>query len=95
MKYDDQTSGIDEPKKRRGPLLWLAGRSWRFWIGGAVITPVLYGASVPPVIGYAPTWTFAFVLPYAEPYYWLIRTLPSPLSETLNDYYDWWIVPPT
>jgi hypothetical protein len=40
-----------EPKKRRGPLLWLAGRSRWFWIGVALM-PVLYVASIPPTLWY-------------------------------------------
>jgi hypothetical protein len=37
----------ERPTKRRGPLLWLAGRSRRFWIVGALL-PVLYVASFGP-----------------------------------------------
>ena len=36
------------PDKRRGPLLWLAGRTWRFWVV-AVVLPLLYVASFGPV----------------------------------------------
>lgn len=39
---------MDEPTKRRGPLLWLGGRSRRFWITLALTLPVLYVASVAP-----------------------------------------------
>jgi hypothetical protein len=35
------------PQKRRGPLMWLAGRSRRFWIVIALL-PVLYVASFGP-----------------------------------------------
>jgi hypothetical protein len=37
----------DRPQKRRGPLLWLADRSRRFWIGVALVS-VLYVASFGP-----------------------------------------------
>jgi hypothetical protein len=35
------------PNKRRGPLMWLAGRSRRFWIAVALL-PILYVASFGP-----------------------------------------------
>src|SRR5262245_30395897 len=39
---------MDEPsKKRLGPLLWLAGRSVRFWLVVALL-PVLYAGSFGP-----------------------------------------------
>jgi len=33
-------------RKRRGPLTWLADRTWRFW-GVVGMLPVLYVASLP------------------------------------------------
>src|SRR5262245_57986333 len=38
----------DRPAKRRGPLTWLGGRSRRFWVAVALLTPVLYVLSVGP-----------------------------------------------
>lgn len=34
--------------KRRGPLGWMADRSWRFWAIAAVLVPVLYVLSSGP-----------------------------------------------
>ncbi len=46
----------ERPKKRRGPLLWLAGRSRRWWIVVAIMLPlslpVLYVASFGPACWY-------------------------------------------
>jgi len=38
----------ERSRKRRGPLLWLGGRSRRFWIVMAVILPVIYVGSFGP-----------------------------------------------
>jgi hypothetical protein len=46
-----EAPGMDErPTKRRGPLLWLAGRSWRFWVVVTLMLPVLYIASFGPAV---------------------------------------------
>src|SRR5437762_631139 len=40
---------MDEPtRKRRGPLTWLAARTWRFWVAVAAMLPVLYVGSFGP-----------------------------------------------
>jgi len=38
----------ERPTKRRGPLLWLAGRSRRFWIIAILAPPLLYVGSFGP-----------------------------------------------
>jgi hypothetical protein len=40
----------EQPKKRRGPLLWLAGRSLRFWISAFVVLVAI------PVLTTALSW---------------------------------------
>lgn len=44
----------ERPTKRRGLLLWLADRTWRFWVVVLVILPALYVASFGPAC-----WWFA------------------------------------
>ena len=39
----------ERPTKRRGPLLWLKGRTWRFWIVALPMLHVLYVVSIGPV----------------------------------------------
>src|SRR5262245_53000462 len=45
----------ERPKKRRGPLLWLAAWTWREWLVLAAVTPVLY------IVSFALTCHFAAV----------------------------------
>jgi len=48
-RHPAYTRGMSEPqRKRRGPLLWLADRSLRFWIGVSMTLPILYVASFGP-----------------------------------------------
>jgi hypothetical protein len=44
----------EQPRKRRGPLIWLASRSRRFWIVLAILLPFIY------VLGSGPTRSIAF-----------------------------------
>jgi hypothetical protein len=59
----------DRPKKRRGPLLWLAAKSWRFWIV-VVLAPLLYVASFGPACwitshaGIDGYWLFCVYAPF-------------------------------
>jgi hypothetical protein len=49
---------MNEPKKRRGPILWLAERSWRFWTVVAIALVLLYPLSSGPaatiILNYGP-----------------------------------------
>src|SRR5436190_22613631 len=38
----------DQPRKRRGPLTWLAARTWRFWVMVALAQPFVYVGSFGP-----------------------------------------------
>src|SRR6478735_1616848 len=41
---------MDEPeRKRRGPLMWLGARTWRFWVV-LVAVPFLYVGSLGPAL---------------------------------------------
>jgi hypothetical protein len=80
----------DGPKKRRGPLLWLEGRSRWFWIFVAVMMPVLYPLSWGPAL-------FAFHK-LGEPI-WLATPLarwaplaPEWIFKPYRTYMDWWFV---
>ncbi|MFN0051344.1 MAG: hypothetical protein ACKV0T_04085 [Planctomycetales bacterium] len=47
--FDWYNVGMDEqPKKCRGPITWLSGRSRRFWIVCGVLLPVVYVGSLGP-----------------------------------------------
>src|SRR5262245_41916871 len=40
---------VTPERKRRGPLLWFAGRRWWFWIVVSVLLPTSYVASFGPM----------------------------------------------
>ena len=48
----------EQPKKRRGPLTWLAARTWRFWVVVVVVLPVLYVGSFGPACRWLAGSTF-------------------------------------
>jgi hypothetical protein len=59
-------------KSRGGPLYWLAGRSRRFWIVAVMLMPVLYFASVGPLVwldsrDLIPEWSMPVVALYVAP----------------------------
>ena len=57
---------MNEPTaKRKGPLLWLAGRSRRFWIVVALV-PVLYVLSSGPMVMVA--WRGQMIVDHALPF---------------------------
>jgi hypothetical protein len=41
-------TAVMETRKQRGPIGWLAARSWRFWIAAAIGLPTLYALSLGP-----------------------------------------------
>jgi len=83
--------------KRRGPLLWLAGRSRRFWIG-VVAPPLLFGAylaSVGPVqrLGYTNgELLIPFVRPYCAPYQFICENAPLPIRNSMRSYVFIWVM---
>src|SRR5436190_23317650 len=76
----------ERPTKRRGPITWLAGRSRRFWIGLAMLLPVLYVVSFGP----ACWWTVNHRVPRWMVIYW-------PLGAMMERHHfgssalDWWV----
>jgi len=85
---------MDEPPpKRRGPLLWLASRSRRFWLAAIGATPVAYVASLPVVFYLRHHLNFSFgslgvVLfdLYIWPLFFFSRCLPRSAREQLWDF---------
>lgn len=61
----------EKPTKRRGPLSWLAVRSWRFWFVTAIALPLLYIASFGPVC-----WIIAQAGPAYTPHRWTVVYCP-------------------
>src|SRR5262245_19891274 len=87
---------MNEPiRKRRGPLLWLAARTWRFRVAVALM-PVLYVASFGPACWlHSHEWIRrdSMRLGYAP----LIRAAchsPAPVSSILQSYAEWGARPP-
>lgn len=90
------TDGINErPRKRRGPMMWLESRTWRFWTAVAIVAPALYIASLGPwhyVVGrWGPDsqmvreteWMFSPAF-----YAWLHS--PQWLADPYQQYLEWW-----
>jgi hypothetical protein len=78
-----------QPDKRRGPLLWLAARSRRFWIV-TVLVPLLYVASFGPACWMAerqllPKWPVANVYLPCVVAAAGIGIVPNPVSKAM-----WW-----
>lgn len=89
---DSQTDGTNQRStKRGGPLLWLAGRPRRFWIGAALVLTVLYVAGVGPANwlhrqqllreGSVPS---GIVKWFYAPLEWLLRNAPKPIADALH-----------
>jgi len=90
---------MDKPeRKRRGPLTWLADRTWRFWVVMALL-PALYVASYGPAC-----WAYhrrripqsmepALIAAY-RPLDWLSANGPEPIGNMLIRYAALWIQPP-
>jgi len=86
------------PTKRRGPLLWLAARSRRFWLIASIVLPVLYVASFGPVCWLyhhirAPEWAWTPLLWAYAPLSWIAWNGPAALREPLTWYVDLWAPP--
>jgi len=81
--------GIEErPKKRRGPLLWLAARSRRFWIIASVVALLAgYPLSFGPAI-----WLTArgYVRASAAQYFYMPFLLSAEQAESLESAVTWW-----
>jgi hypothetical protein len=90
----------ERPNKSRGPLLWLAGRSRRFWVGAMVMMPLLYVGSFGPACWLTawpnpPYFSFAHNVG-PQPQRWMMIYFPlgavivhaygTPAARTLN----WW-----
>jgi hypothetical protein len=68
---------MDRPeRKRRGPLRWLADRTWRFWVGVPllvlVLHPFVYVGSFALALwlsdrGLLPAWSHAFLNDFFQP----------------------------
>src|SRR5262245_27602972 len=88
-----------QPTKRRGPMTWLASRTWRFWLATTLILPVLYVLSYGPVgrLGVAhnePRWLAAVSDPLYAPLHWSFAEGPEWFTVALFRYYNWWMPPP-
>ena len=83
---------MDQPeRKRRGPLTWLADRTWRFWIGVALL-PVLYVASFGPVAWMLSRgWMPDISEQEFELFYWPIAQLYDHGPKPIHDSLDWYL----
>jgi hypothetical protein len=78
----------EQPKKRGGPLLWLAGRSRRFWMLASLVGLVAgYPLSLGPAI-----WLTArgYVSESAVQYVYLPLLLATEEPEWLESAVTWW-----
>lgn len=82
----------ERPTKRRGPLLWLVRKTWRFWISVALL-PILYVASIPPIYWFGRTYdtpvgSLRYLVYYAyfSPVELIYQKSPAPVQEWLNWY---------
>lgn len=84
---------MDKPeRRRRGPIGWLAGRSW--WVRSiAVVMPVLYILSIPvlewfQVQGWLPEGStrMRFAEGYAAPVNWVFDSSP----QSIRDFIHWY-----
>lgn len=82
----------EEPTKRRGPLLWLAARTWRFWFV-SVALPSLYIAMLPPMSwvlyqDWFPekTHRYAVLDAYFVPTRWFVSHSPDPIPNWIVTY---------
>jgi hypothetical protein len=91
--------------RRRGPLLWLAGKTWRWWAVMLLLLPVPYIVSFGPVC-----WWFKEIKIEANdvevniaptlywPLGWLAENGPEPLPDAINWYGTlgvYWVHVPT
>ncbi len=80
--------------KRRGPLLWLAGRSRSFWIGTAVILPVSYLVTAPICFALFSQWFSQIprvmhnpLRAYCSPYFIVAKHVPLSVSDAMGSYF--------
>lgn len=82
----------EQPKQRRGPLLWFSSRSWRTRIAILLLIPVPY------LVGFGPVcWWFSeseiqgdMELYIAPQIYWPVGWLANDGPELLSDAINWY-----
>jgi hypothetical protein len=88
----------EQPKKRRGPLTWLADRSRWFWVGVLVSSPILFLLSIGPQVYLInkkalPRWLDRGIRQYSlAPVFTVMeRTNDNPVVECYGRYLSIWI----